>query len=264
MQIHFFQEGDALPINFEHSINWYGVFFVAGLFAVWLLMRLAASIRGDISSDTIDGVMLWISIGAVFGGHLGDLVLYRPADLLLDPWQTILLGSGGMSFHGGVVGVALAVWLYATLKGVDVWALADIASGSAPAGIFFGRVGNFLSHELYGIATDLPWGMQFSGGGPVPRHPTQLYEALLEGVMLFGLLYSRATKLPNHLEAGRIFGLFLVFYGASRIAIEPLRADAYWIAFWGEQISRGQLYCIPMLVGGVIIAGKRQRPTSKK
>jgi phosphatidylglycerol---prolipoprotein diacylglyceryl transferase len=245
---------DPVLLNLGYlNVKWYGVLFVIGLVAVWLLMRLSAKLRGDVAVSDIDSVMLWISIGAIFGGHIGDLVLYRISEYINHPTQTFFFTDGGMSFHGGLIGVCIAICFYAYSNGLDVLRLGDLAAGAAPIGLFFGRIGNLFNQELFGIDTDQPWGIVFSYAGGSPRHPTQIYEAVLEGAALLVILYPQLFRRSQISKPGMIFAEFLILYSIIRIGIEPLRADAQWIDFQVTRLTLGQLYCIPMLIFGSTI-----------
>jgi phosphatidylglycerol---prolipoprotein diacylglyceryl transferase len=255
------------PVVFEvggWQIRWYGLLFALGLAVVWALMRLSASRRGDVSVDDIDRVMFWISIGAVLGGRIGEIILFAPDQYFVDPKRMLLITSGGMSFHGGLLGVALAVVLYHLSSGVDLWRLADLAASAAPGGLLFGRLGNFLNGELYGPETTVPWGVVFPLAGGGARHPTQLYEMLAEGALLFFFLYPLARHQIFINRPGIIFGLFLISYAIVRIAIDPFRLDGWSFTLWGTRLSAGQMYCMPMIVIGVLIIGKRLRAAIRR
>lgn len=250
------------PVAFEvggWQIRWYGLLFALGLAVVWVLMRLSAKRRGDVSVDDIDRVMFWISIGAVLGGRIGEILLFDLDQYVSNPERMLLLSNGGMSFHGGLIGTVAAVTLYHFKSAVNVWRLADLASSAAPGGLLLGRLGNFLNGELYGPETDLPWGVVFPLAGERARHPTQLYEMLTEGLLLLIFLYPLARYQMFINRPGIIFGLFLISYSTIRIAIEPLRLDGWSVIFWDTTISAGQLYCLPMLVIGAVIVGHRFR-----
>jgi phosphatidylglycerol---prolipoprotein diacylglyceryl transferase len=250
------------PVAFElmgWEVRWYGLFFAFGLAAVWILMRLSARSRGDVAVDHVDGAMFWISIGAVLGGRVGEILLFAPLNYFSNTSEVFNLSSGGMSFHGGLVGVSIAVYLYHLSSGVDLWRLADLASSAAPIGLLLGRIGNFLNGELYGPETALPWGIVFPLAGNSPRHPTQLYEMLAEGFLLLLALYPLARLRVFVGRPGVIFGLFLILYAIVRIAIEPLRLDGWSIKLLETRISAGQLYCMPMLLLGALVVTMRLR-----
>ncbi|CAN7770571.1 prolipoprotein diacylglyceryl transferase [Rhizobium leguminosarum] len=242
--------------SIRQYLSWYGFLFSLGLALVWVLMRIAAIARADVSRYFVDRLMLWISIGVVFGGRLGYVVLYEPEEFLAHPVRILSLDAGGMSFHGGLIGASLAVFLLGRASGYSLWALADIASSSAPIGLLCGRIGNFMNGEMYGPPTTLPWGVVFPSPGPERRHPTQLYEMLTEGVLLLVLLYPLNFSSWSRRHLGSLFGLFLIFYALVRIAIEPLRADNWNYQLAGVAVTAGQIYSLPMIAVGLVILGR--------
>lgn len=228
----------------------YGILFVAGMAASWLLMRFYVAFRVKGVSQDVDRVMLGISIGIIFGGRLGSILFY---EIIIDLQHIDIFGPfEGMSFHGGLLGAAVAIYIYSRKTGTEFLVWADIASAAAPAGIFFGRVGNFLNDEIYGPVTNLPWGVVVRPGMQ-PRHPTQIYEAVLEGLFLFALLYALLWSRKMKKYPGMIAGIFLIGYSVARIPLEMLREDS-WIAWL--PMSIGQILCIPMICVGVILIGR--------
>lgn len=242
-----------LKIFGDLQIPWYGLLFTLGLASVWVLMRSSATQRGDISVQHIDQAMFWISVGAVAGGRLGEIILFEPRYYLQNPQEIIMLSKGGMSFHGGLVGVGVAIFSYALGSRLEVLRLGDIAASAAPSGLLLGRLGNFFNSELYGPPTNLPWGMVFRGAGVEPRHPTQLYEMLAEGGLLLLILYPLGLSRVSVNRPGLVLALFLVLYAVIRTAMEILRLDTWSITVFGVRITAAQLYCLPMFSVGLFL-----------
>ncbi|MER9924456.1 prolipoprotein diacylglyceryl transferase [Mesorhizobium sp. M0048] len=233
------------------AVRWYGLLFAGGIVVTWLLMRaLAARKSQTISVGHIDAVMFWITIGVTSGGRVGDLVFYEFDRLAEDPSLVFDFSQGGMAFFGGLLGVAAAIVLYARWQGLPPLQLADIAAAATPAGLGLGRIGNFLNGELFGPETVLPWGLALTPFGH-PRHPTQLYEAGLEGVLLFALVYPAAFWGKALTFPGRTAGLFMSLYALFRIGAEFLRSEPDPFRSAGYAFSMSQLLCIPMLLLGI-------------
>ena len=165
-----------------------------------------------------DDFLLWITLGIVVGGRLGFVLFYEPSYFWQNPSQIPAVWHGGMSFHGGLLGVVLAVYLFSRIKGINPLSLGDIASAATPFGLFFGRIANFINSEVVGRVSDVPWAMVFPGAGDQPRHPSQLYEAALEGIVLFIILRIATHRFHALTRPGTVFGLFLIFYGIFRSA----------------------------------------------
>jgi phosphatidylglycerol:prolipoprotein diacylglycerol transferase len=187
-------------------------------------------------------------LGVILGARLGYALFYDPRAYLHDPLEILRVWNGGMSFHGGLLGVLFAVWLFSRRRRLDFLQVVDFVAPLVPPGLFFGRLGNFINAELWGKVTDAPWGMVFPGAGSWPRHPSQLYEAALEGVLLFAVIWLYSSR-PR--PAGRVSGLFAVTYGLSRFLVELAREpDAHigYLAFgW---LTMGQVLCLPLLCVG--------------
>lgn len=239
-------------------IRWYALAYLAGIllgwrYAVWLV----TSRGGRPDKAEIDDFMNWAIVGIILGGRLGYVLFYNAGYYLDYPLEALKIWQGGMSFHGGVVGVFVAMLVFARKRGVSFLRLTDVITAAAPIGLFFGRLANFVNAELYGRVSDAPWAMVFPNAGPLPRHPSQLYEAALEGVVLFIILFVLARM---RLAAGIVSGAFLAGYGIFRGAIEFVREPD---AHLGEVImglSMGQLLSVPMIIvgAGAIIYAVRQ------
>lgn len=234
------------------AIHWYGLLYLVA-FAVcwWLGRRRAAAPHSVLTPAQVDDLIFYIAIGVVAGGRLGYMLFYGWTQWLSDPLAVLRVWEGGMSFHGGLLGVIFAMVLYSRRQQIDLLCLADAVAPVVPVGLLCGRLGNFINGELWGRPTDLPWGMVFPGAGPLPRHPTQLYEALLEGVVLFAILWTYSAR-PR--PPGAVAGAFLLFYGLFRVAVELVREpDAHigYLAFgW---LTMGQLLSLPMLLAGAML-----------
>jgi phosphatidylglycerol:prolipoprotein diacylglycerol transferase len=272
--------------GFSFSLRWYALAYLAGLILGWRLivamMRRPALWGGTppTAPDRVDDLLTWVILGVILGGRLGFVLFYEPAYYLSNPGQILQVWQGGMSFHGGFAGVIVATWAWSRSQGVPVLRLADAMAVVAPIGIFFGRIANFINAELWGRPTDLPWGVVFPGDaaqtcsgivGPCARHPSQLYEAGLEGLLL-GLILLVLVRAGGLRRPGLAFGVFLAGYGLARMFVELFRvADAQFITpdnplghvLGGPVIglTMGQTLSLPMvLIGLALVAYARRRP----
>jgi len=234
------------------AIHWYGLTYLIGILGGWALGHARAR-RPDtpLSQQQMSDLTTHVALGVILGGRLGYVLFYDLARVLGDPLALLRIWEGGMSFHGGLLGVITVMVWYGNRLGCGFWRLADFVAPLVPLGLGAGRIGNFINGELWGRPTDLPWGMVFPGAGPWPRHPSQLYEAFLEGVVLFTLLWLYSRK-PRPTRA--VSGLFLLLYGMFRFAVEGVREpDAHigYLAFgW---LTMGQLLCLPMIAFGIYL-----------
>ena len=237
------------------SVRWYGLAYVLGFLLAGLLMsRLARRWKLRFDSDALLTIICCVIVGVIIGARLGYCLFYGAGEYLENPLEILALNHGGMSFHGGLVGALLAGILAAKLTGIPYLTLADMGSIVAPIGLFLGRCANFVNGELWGDFTDLPWGVVFGGAaGNMPRHPSQLYEALLEGVLLFIILFALSRKLPPR-PRGTFIGVFLTLYGCFRFLIEFVRQpDAQLGYLWGGWLTMGQVLSVPLIVAGVVV-----------
>ncbi len=247
------------------AIKWYGLAYVAALsFAWWYARKLAGSTElwktSFLSPSQVDDLLFWCALGVVVGGRLGYVLFYNPGYYLSNLAEIPAVWQGGMSFHGGFLGVVLAMYLFARAKGVEFLQIFDLAGAVVPAGLFFGRIANFINAELWGRATDVPWGVVFPSGGPGPRHPSQLYEAALEGVVLFVLIWWLSHRLLKFHQPGFVAGTFAAGYGASRIVVEFFREPDAHIGYLAGPITMGMVLSFPMLIAGLglmVWAGRR-------
>ncbi|PJB71499.1 MAG: prolipoprotein diacylglyceryl transferase [Alphaproteobacteria bacterium CG_4_9_14_3_um_filter_47_13] len=238
------------------EIRWYALAYLAGFLLGWqYALSLAGRDKSGSSLDkkTIDDFLPWAIAGVILGGRLGYVLFYQPRFYWQDPLEALKIWHGGMSFHGGVLGVIFVMVVYAFLRKLPLLRLTDIICCTAPIGLFFGRIANFINAELYGRITNVPWGVVFPHGGDLPRHPSQLYEAALEGLVLFLILFLLVhyTKLRD--RPGFLSGLFLIGYGSARIFIEQFREPDSYLGFIAGHLTMGQLLCIPMILGGLFL-----------
>jgi len=232
------------------GIHWYGLMYLVGfLGGLWLgKWRIRNTPNPVMTERELDDLLFFIALGVILGGRLGYVIFYQPAHFLQHPLEIPMLWQGGMSFHGGFLGVLTAVWLF-TRKYQKRWLpLMDFVAPLATIGLGAGRMGNFINGELWGKATDLPWGMVFPQVDNLPRHPSQLYEFALEGVALFLLLWLYSRK-PR--PVGTVSALFLIGYGASRFAIEFAREPDAFLGPLALGMSMGQWLSLPMILIGI-------------
>ncbi len=248
------------------SVRWYALAYIAGFLLGWryclYLVGLNKDVRPD--KDDIDDYLPWAILGVILGGRFGYVLFYQSSLYMDNPLEILKLWHGGMSFHGGVVGVVLSLLIYAGVKKINVFRLADMASCAAPIGVFFGRITNFINGELFGRVTDVPWGIVFPRGGELPRHPSQLYESLLEGLVLFTILAILARRGSIRKRPGILSGVFLFGYGFFRSVAELFRQPDDQLGFlWGGS-SMGQLLSVPMMLAGlflIVYALRHERKT---
>ena len=240
------------------AIRWYALAYLAGIFTTMLLMnREAKKVSSAFEPEDITRLTNFCVIGIIIGGRLGFVLFYNFDFYISNPIEIFKVWNGGMSFHGGLLGVIIATILTVRKTKIPIFQLSDLLACLAPIGLFLGRIANFINGELYGRITNHPVGIIFPKGGPLPRHPSQLYEAVLEGLLLFLILNGVRIlnpKLPN----GLITGMFFLLYGLSRIIVEFVREPDTHIGFLGSigtiQITTGQLLTAPMiLIGGILI-----------
>jgi phosphatidylglycerol---prolipoprotein diacylglyceryl transferase len=234
------------------ALRWYGLAFVLGFVAAGLLLRqMIRSRRLRMTTDRLSDLMMWLVAGVLVGGRLGWWLFYHRSDGAAEPWYAPLaIWEGGMSFHGGLAGVAVALLSWSRLRRAPLWNIADALALVAPIGLFFGRIANFINGELVGRPTDLPWGVIFPGDS-FARHPSQLYEAILEGPVLLLVLWWFARRRP---AAGSVAAMFLIFYGLFRFAVEFTRQPDEQLGFialgW---LTMGQLLSAALATAGLVL-----------
>jgi phosphatidylglycerol:prolipoprotein diacylglycerol transferase len=243
------------------AIRWYSLAYIGGLILAWRYMRaLAARPPEPVSALDIDDFIVWATLGVIFGGRFGYVLFYKPEFFLDNPLAILQVWRGGMSFHGGVLGVLVAGTLFARRRSIPYLPFADLIACAAPIGLFLGRLTNFITAELFGRVTDVPWAMVFPSGGDAPRHPSQLYEAGLEGLGLFVLLFALWRIEGVRMRAGLLTGVFLSGYALVRVFVELFRQPDVHIGFLLGGTTMGQWLSVPMLAVGVtlIVSAKRQ------
>ena len=231
------------------QLRWYGLMYLAGFGLGWMLGRWRASRPGSgWTGPDVDDLLTCVMIGIILGGRIGYVLFYDLPVYIHDPMEIMRIWNGGMSFHGGLLGVLGAFWYFARTRGRTFLEVSDFIAPLIPQGLFFGRLGNFINGELWGKVSDAPWAVVFPGAGPLPRHPSQLYEAALEGLLLFIMLWVFSLK-PR--KVGAVSGLFALGYGVFRFAVEFVRmpdVQLGYLAFgW---LTMGQLLCVPLILAG--------------
>ncbi len=248
--------GTLDPVLFSRgpfTVRWYGIAYVLGFVcAALVIWRVARRWRVRVDADSLLTIMFCVIIGVIVGGRLGYVLFYGDYDYLANPLEIIAVNHGGMSFHGGLIGALLAGIVAAKLTHIPYLTLADLGCIGAPLGILFGRCANFINGELWGAPTDLPWGVVFGGSaGIMPRHPSQLYEAFLEGIVMFAVLYLLSRRMPPR-PRGTFLGLFLIMYGCFRFLMEFVREPDVQLGYlWGGWLTMGQLLSVPLVLVGV-------------
>lgn len=234
------------------TVRWYGIAYLLGfLCAALVIWRVAKRWRVKVDVDSLYMIMLCVIIGIILGARLGYVLFYGNGYYLAHPWEILAFNKGGMSFHGGLIGALLAGIVAARITGIPYLTLADMGCVAAPLGLFFGRLANFVNGELWGAPTDLPWGVVFGGmAGDMPRHPSQLYEALLEGVVIFCVLFALSRRVPPR-PRGTFLGVFLIMYGAFRFLVEFVREPDVQLGYlWGGWLTMGQVLSLPLVAVG--------------
>ncbi|OJT98551.1 MAG: prolipoprotein diacylglyceryl transferase [Rhizobium sp. 63-7] len=241
------------------AIHWYGLAYVAGILLGWLYARRLTARpqlwRNDTPALTpahLDDFLVWAAAGIVLGGRIGYILFYDLAAVVAEPIRAIQIWNGGMSFHGGLIGTILAMVIFSRRNGIAIWSMFDVIAAAAPVGIFFGRIANFINGELWGRLTDMPWAVVFPTGGPFARHPSQLYEAALEGIVLFLLLAALIYGAKALKRPGTISGWFIGFYAVARIFNEFFREPDAQIGYLaGNWLTMGMILSVPMLMLGI-------------
>jgi phosphatidylglycerol:prolipoprotein diacylglycerol transferase len=243
---------DIDPIAFSIgplAVRWYGLMYLAGFAAAWWLgLRRIAQGRAPITRAQFDDLIFFAVVGVILGGRLGYVLFYKPGYYAAHPLEIFAIWQGGMSFHGGLLGVMLAMWFAARRHNVRYFDLMDFVAPLCPLGLAAGRLANFINGELWGRVTDGPWGMVFRGAGELPRHPSQLYQFALEGLALFVLLWWFSSR-PR--PRGQVSGLFLAGYGVFRFIAEFAREPDAFLGYLALGMTMGQWLCLPMIGAGV-------------
>lgn len=235
------------------QVHWYGLtYLLAFVGCYWLLVyRTRKMVSAPIRSEQVGDLLFYAALGVVLGGRVGYILFYNLDTFLQNPFVLFRVWEGGMSFHGGFLGVLLAVAWYGHKFGTTFWQLMDLIAPTVPFGLFCGRIGNFINAELWGRVTDVPWGMVFPNGGPLPRHPSMLYEACLEGIVLFVILWIYSAKPRPRMAVSAVFALG---YGLFRFAVEFVRQPDQHIGFIAfDWLTMGMLLSLPMVGVGLVL-----------
>ncbi|MBP2236748.1 phosphatidylglycerol:prolipoprotein diacylglycerol transferase [Sinorhizobium kostiense] len=241
------------------AVRWYGLAYVAGILLGWFYARrilqnpaLWRNGTPALSPTQLDDFLLWAAGGIVLGGRIGYILFYDFEAVLLDPIRAVEIWNGGMSFHGGLLGTTLAIVIFARRHAIAVWSLLDIVAAVVPIGLFFGRIANFINGELWGRLSSMPWAIVFPTGGPFARHPSQLYEAALEGILLLAVLAYLVYRRKALQSPGLVTGIFVCGYAASRIFVEFFREPDPQIGYlFGGWLTMGMLLSVPMAIAGL-------------
>lgn len=264
---------DPVAVSFGPiAIKWYGLAYVAGLLGGWWYCRKLVMAEGlwngraRPGADQLDDMLLFVALGVVLGGRLGFVLFYDLERYLARPQDIVAVWQGGMSFHGGLVGAVTGLWLFARRRGVPVLSVFDLAAAVVPVGLFLGRIANFINAELWGRpAPDVPWAMVFPHAGPVPRHPSQLYEAFAEGILLF-ILLALVVRAGGFRRPGLVAGVFGMGYAVARIVCEFFREPDPQLGFLfgtgsgaGGGLTMGMLLSLPLFLAGLVLFLRARR-----
>ncbi len=263
------------------DIKWYGLAYVAGLLLGWQYLkrllsdpRLWPAGRAPLAPTEADDLFIWVALGVVIGGRVGHILLFEPAPFLANPLEVLKIWRGGMAFHGGLIGTIVAMWLFARRRAIAPLTVMDLVAAAVPFGLFFGRIANFINAEVVGAESRVPWAMAFCNDmvrrynqgtcpyGDAPRHPSQLYEAVLEGAVVWLVLrWLTHTRLALH-GPGMVGGAFLTLYGGFRFLIEFVKHDEY-DRLAGLPITRGAVYSLVMMAVGLLVYWRGQSSRTK-
>ena len=248
-----FPEIDPVAIAIgPFAIRWYALAFIVGLIGGWFYIGLFLRQPPHIMTrPQLSDFFTWAIVGVIAGGRLGYVSFYQAPYYFETPIEILAVWQGGMSFHGGLIGVVVAIIWFARRRNIPILALGDLVACAAPIGLFLGRLANFVNGELYGRVSDAPWAVVFPDGGELPRHPSQLYEAALEGVVLFIVMFVLVRFTKARTRPGLLMGIFLIGYGAARIFVELFREPDVQIGFLASGTTIGQWLSIPLLVAGI-------------
>ncbi|MFT6077415.1 MAG: phosphatidylglycerol:prolipoprotein diacylglycerol transferase [Myxococcota bacterium] len=235
------------------AIRWYSLAYIAGILFTWFLLKSFNKKKPIMSKEAWDDWLFWAVLGIIIGGRLGYVLFYNFSFYIDHPLQIFAVWQGGMSFHGGLFGAIISMFLFTKKYKINFLELTDILAISAPIGLFFGRVANFVNMELYGRVTNSDFGVIFPNAGMSPRHPSQLYEAFLEGLLLFLILFflAKFTKIKEKL--GFLSGLFLIGYGSARIFVEQFREPDDQLGFLFSSVTMGQILSLPLIALGLTV-----------
>ena len=241
------------------AIRWYALSYIAGILLAWrYCIWYAKQPPAHVSRNQLDDLMFWATMGIILGGRLGQVLLWQPGYYLAHPLEILKIWEGGMAFHGGFLGVVLAIYLYARNQKLSLWWVADVIAPSTPIGLFLGRVANFINGELWGRPTNVPWAMVFPHADNLPRHPSQLYQAALEGILLFAFLHLAGRNQTVRARPGMMTGLFLMGYAVARSIGEIFREPEVDLGSFNF-VTWGQILSVPMFAVGLYLALRRPK-----
>lgn len=244
-------------------VRWYGLMYILAFLTAYILVRYQArKFSWPEMTKHLDNLLFFLIIGVIVGARLGYVLFYDLDYFLAHPLKIPATWQGGMSFHGGCIGVLITGWLYCRHYKLDYWKVADLFAVTAPIGLVFGRIGNFINQELYGRVTEVPWGMVFPAAGSLPRHPSQLYQAFLEGLVLFIILWTLRKKpwqTTSSWPHGSIFALFLALYGVFRFMVEFVREPDAHLGIVFIFMTTGQVLSSIMIIAGTVLFAVRRR-----
>lgn len=242
------------------QIRWYALAYIAGILLAWYYAKYMASRANlwpanerPVTSLELDDFILWATLGIIIGGRLGYVLFYNFEAYLANPSEILAVWNGGMAFHGGFLGVTLAMILFASRRKRSLLSLFDLIAMAAPFGLFFGRIANFINSELWGRVTEVPWGVVFPNGGPLPRHPSQLYEAVLEGTLLFIILFVLVRTTQALKKPGMTAAVFAILYGVFRSLVELVRVPDEQIGYLSFGTTMGMWLSVPMILAGLTL-----------
>ena len=239
------------------DIRWYSLAYIAGFIIGSIIIKyLNKKLLNILSNKQIDSFFIWSILGVIIGGRVGYVLFYQTSYLFTNPIYILKIWTGGMSFHGGLIGIIISMYLFCKKNNIKFFFLSDLVSIVAPIGLFFGRIANFINNELYGRVTNFPIAMIYPEIDMQPRHPSQLYEAFFEGILLFIILFTYFNKTKSNPTIGKISGLFLILYSIFRILIEFLREPDSHIGLIFNIASMGQILSIPLLIIGIMFFKK--------
>jgi phosphatidylglycerol:prolipoprotein diacylglycerol transferase len=243
------------------AVRWYGLMYLLGFALFWAAGRYAIRTRphSPWTARDLDDALFYGILGVIAGGRLGYVLFYKLGEYLVEPWRIFFVWEGGMSFHGGLLGVIAAMWLFARSRRQSWLAVTDFIAPLVPLGLATGRLGNFINAELWGRATDVPWAVIFPNVDRIPRHPSQLYEFMLEGVVLFVALWWYSAR-PR--PRGAVSAWFLIGYGAVRFAVEFTREPDSYLGLLALNFSMGQWLSLPMMIAGAFLLAWSHRRAS--
>ncbi|KZK86846.1 Prolipoprotein diacylglyceryl transferase [Pseudovibrio sp. W64] len=241
------------------AIRWYALAYIAGILLAWRYMIVTVrnsplwNKTAHPTATDIDDFVMWATLGIVLGGRLGYVLFYNLPYYLANPADILAVWEGGMAFHGGLLGMIVVLIIYSRARGLSGWTMFDLAAIAAPIGLFFGRIANFINSELWGRPTDVAWAVVFPTGGPEPRHPSQLYEAALEGALLFFVLRLLSHRFKLLQKPGVLAGSFAIGYGLARTFVEFYRVPDAHIGYLAGFFTMGMLLSLPMVLIGIAV-----------